>query len=136
MAYTDNLRKQHNDIVAVVREITVKLGSTRLDAPGLRSLLSRLAGQVSFHLAMEDDSLYPRLASSDNAQARTVATTFLQEMGGLAEVFTAFSRKWQVSAIEADPQGFTAESRKVLAALGDRIQRENSVLYPLADKLQ
>jgi iron-sulfur cluster repair protein YtfE (RIC family) len=91
MAYTDNLRKQHNEIVQVVRDITVKLGNQPLDATGMRSLLSRLAGQVVFHLAMEDESLYPRLAASDDQTAKGTATKFMQEMGGVAEVFTSFS---------------------------------------------
>lgn len=136
MPSTDNLRKQHNDIVLVAREITTKLNTVPLDATALRSLLSRLAGQVNFHLAMEDQSLYPRLAACPDEEAKAVARKFMLEMGGLAEVFSVFSRKWQTCVIEADPLGFTAESRKVLAALGDRIQRENSVLYPLADKVQ
>ena len=61
--HTRHLRKQHNDSVLVVREITVKLGAKPLDATGLRSLLSKLAGQVRFHLAMQDEPLCPRLAS-------------------------------------------------------------------------
>lgn len=132
MGFTDKFRVQHDEILAMTREITDKL-KAEPDAPLIRKLLSSLAGKVNFHLAMEDKALYPRLAQQKDTHANTLAAKFMAEMGGLAGVFMAYNNKWQVSAIKSDPEGFAHETRKVFGALAHRIQRENTELYPLAD---
>ena len=133
MGFTDKFRQQHDEILEMVGELNTKL-KARGDAQDLRGALSNLAGKLNFHLAMEDKALYPRLMKID-AQASKMAGRFMEEMGGLAEVFSTYNAKWQVSAIRSDPEGFAAETRKVFTALGKRIARENAELYPLADKL-
>ena len=55
-------------------------------------------------------------------------------MGGLGKVFSNYNDKWQVSAIRKDTAGFASETQGVFAALTQRIKRENTELYPLADK--
>ena len=132
MGFTDKFRVQHDEILALTREISGKL-KPDADASLIRKLLSNLAGKVNFHLAMEDKALYPRLQQQSDANARALATKFMTDMGGLASVFMAYNNKWQVSAIKSDPEGFAHETRKVFGALAHRIQRENTELYPLAD---
>jgi len=133
MAYTDNFRTQHDDILRVAGEITDKL-KKEPDAAVLRKLLSTLAGKVNFHLAMEDKALYPRLMETKDAGTKTLATRFMTEMGSLGGVFTAYNSKWQISAIRSDPAGFSKETQAVFSALAKRIARENAELYPLADR--
>jgi hypothetical protein len=132
MGFTDKFRVQHEEILAMTKEIIGKI-KPEPDAPLIRKLLSNLAGKVNFHLAMEDKALYPRLQQQKDAQAIALATKFMSEMGGLAGVFAAYNAKWQISAIKSDPDGFANETRKVFGALAHRIQRENTELYPLAD---
>jgi len=132
MSFTDKFRAQHDEILTLAQEITDKL-KNQPDPGLLRKLLSNLAGKVNFHLAMEDKALYPRLMQQD-PQAKAMAARFLKEMGGLAQVFIDYNNKWQVSAIRSDLAGFSEETRKVLGALGHRISRENTELYPLADR--
>lgn len=132
MGFTDKFRVQHDEILAMTREITDKL-KAEPDAALIRKLLSSLAGKVNFHLAMEDKALYPRLAQQKDTNANALAAKFMTEMGGLAGVFMAYNNKWQVSVIKSDPEGFAHETRKVFGALAHRIQRENTELYPLAD---
>jgi hypothetical protein len=132
MGFTDKFRVQHDEILALTREITASL-KPQPDAVAVRKLLSSLAGKVNFHLAMEDKALYPRLALQKDSRAQALATKFMADMGGLADVFMAYNNKWQVSAIKTDPDGFSHETRKVFGALAHRIQRENTELYPLAD---
>ena len=133
MGYTDKFRAQHEDILQVARDITAKL-QAKGDPAALRKLLSNLAGKVNFHLAMEDEALYPHLMSAGNAAAKARAGKFKEEMGGLGRVFNEYNAKWQASAIRADFDGFANETRKVFGALAKRIERENNELYPLADK--
>jgi hypothetical protein len=133
MGFTEQFRAQHNDILGVAGQITDELKG-KADAVALRKLLSNLAGKLNFHLAMEDKSLYPRLMGRQDSQANVVASRFMKEMGGLGSAFTAYNARWQVSAIKADPAGFSKETHAVFGALTQRIARENRELYPLADK--
>lgn len=132
MSFTDKFRAQHDEILALAQEISERLKG-QPDPGQLRKLLSNLAGKVNFHLAMEDKALYPRLMQQDS-QAKSTAARFLKDMGGLADVFTGYNNKWQVTAIRTDMAGFSEETRKVLGALSHRISRENTELYPLADR--
>ena len=136
MAYTDNFKRQHQELLAMVGEIAGKLKSDPADAKALRALLSGLAGKLTVHLAMEDKALYPRLMQQQDARSTALAGKFMKEMGGLAQVFATYNNKWQVTAIKADPAGFSDETRKVFGALAHRIGRENTELYPLADKTE
>jgi len=132
MGFTDKFRLQHNEILQVAKEMTEQLRGEP-DPAALRKLLSNLAGKLSFHLAMEDQSLYPRLLGASDPKVKSTAKQFMTEMGGLGGTFTAYNGKWQASAIRADPAGFAEETRAVFAALTQRITRENRELYPLAD---
>jgi Hemerythrin HHE cation binding domain len=134
MAYTDNLRRQHQDLLAMVGELTRRIKAEPGDARGLRTQLSALAGKLTVHLAMEDKALYPRLVEVNVANSRSIAKAFQQEMGGLAGAFTDYNQKWQLNAIAADPSGFARESHAVFSAIGKRIAREDGELYPLADR--
>jgi hemerythrin HHE cation binding domain-containing protein len=135
MAYTDNFRRQHQELLAMVGEVAGKLKAEPGDARGLRNLLSALAGKLTVHLAMEDKALYPRLAEAKVESARGLARSFQQEMGGLAQTFANYNQKWQADAIKGDPGGFARETHAVFAAIGRRIGRENEELYPLADRM-
>ena len=132
MGYTDKFRTQHDEILRAAGEITQHLQG-QADPAAVRKLLSALAGKVNFHLAMEDQALYPRLLESKDPSVKSRAGKFKDEMGGLGQVFTDYNSKWQLSAIRADLAGFTHETRKVFGALAKRIERENAELYPLAD---
>jgi hypothetical protein len=132
MGFTEKFRAQHDDILGVAGEITAQL-KAKGDPAALRKLLSNMAGKVNFHLAMEDEALYPRLMTGGSAAVKSKAGKFKEEMGGLGRVFTDYNNKWQTTAIRADFDGFANETRKVFGALAKRIERENNELYPLAD---
>lgn len=133
MSFTDKFRTQHNEILVIAKEMTAELKGSA-DAAVLRKQLSNLAGKLNFHLAMEDQALYPRLMERKNSDTHALAQKFMAEMGGLGKVFTTYNDKWQVSAIRKDAAGFASETQAVFAALTKRIARENTELYPLADK--
>jgi hypothetical protein len=133
MGFTEKFRTQHGEILAIAKDMTSELKGEG-DAAVLRKLLSNLAGKLNFHLAMEDQALYPRLMERQDAEAKGLAKKFMDEMGGLGKVFGAYNDKWQISAIRKDPAGFASETQAVFAALTKRIQRENTELYPLADR--
>lgn len=136
MSRSANLRRQHDAILALASDLTAAQSSLTSQAEGALAAtrLAKLTGVLNLHLAAEDRALYPQLrASSDPAVADT-ARRFMQEMGGLAKVYGEFAARWRsATAILANPEGFRTETAAVLSALGTRIDRENTELYPLAD---
>lgn len=136
MSRTLRYRQQHAELAALVVELERQLDAATLsaDPTKARTLLSTLAGKLSVHLATEDGHLYPELARSSNENLKRMAVKFAQEMGPIAQTFTAYTRKWPTpSAIKADPSGFIAQTQSVMKVLKDRIKRENQEFYALAD---
>lgn len=139
MAITDAYRRQHIELADLMQAITTKLDDKALANGGAkeaRDLLSKLAGKLLVHLAAEDQALYPRMMASQNAEISTIADHFQKEMGGLKQAFERYYGAWNtVEAIRSDPAGFIDATGKVFEALGKRVDRENTYLYPLADRL-
>lgn len=130
-------RTQHRELAELIGQIA-KLAATpaaaAAKAADIRALLNQLAGKLTVHLSGEDKVVYPALAASPDPQVAATAKRFQSEMGGLVEVFKTFNRTWSESAIKADAGKFTAELGAVAKAVGERVQKEETVLYPLAEK--
>lgn len=138
MRKTEQFRHQHDEIVQVVTELTGHLDEKTLSdhIPEIVALLIRLSGKVKVHLAMEDSKLYPGMVASEDPLARSLADLYQSEMGDLAVVFEAYIAKWlSPDQIHVDKRGFIAETQNLFGVLGDRIRRENEILYPVADDL-
>src|SRR4051795_2592368 len=82
MAATDAFRKQHAEIGALVESLKSALASRKIvdESDKVRTILSSLFGKLSVHLAMEDNSLYPRLEKHEDPKLREVAHRFAREM--------------------------------------------------------
>jgi hemerythrin-like domain-containing protein len=135
MAASDTYRKQHAELVEIVRSIEPLLDPAKLAdaAAEARNLVSKPLGKLSIHLAMEDQSLYPRLIQHADASVRETAKKFATEMGGVKPSVESFGRKWTEAELRANPTAFCDETRKLFILLADRIKRENTQLYPLLD---
>lgn len=129
-------REQHEHLLAAARELDSLLdaGALRANGRAARAALSRLAGRLHVHLAMEDRSLYPALLARPEAPVREAAARMQAEMGRLRTEVDAYLLRWpSAQALEDRPEGFVAETRAVLAALEVRIGREDRELFPLVD---
>lgn len=138
MSRTDSFRTQHIEIVALVTDISSKLNPATLpaQADNVRSTLTSLAGKLSFHLGMEDKHLYPLMLQNANPQTKQMAEKFMAEMGTLADIFKNYTQKWpSADSIKKDPEGFCVQTKEIFKALADRVQREESQLYQLADQI-
>lgn len=138
MSRTKNFRIQHDELLKLAEEITAMLAPARIagESAKVRELLSKLAGQLRVHLAMEDKALYPTLLAAKDPNVQATARRFVDDMGGITKVFGDYSAKWATSsAIAASPERFVADTKALFGALGKRIERENQDLYPLADNL-
>ncbi|HEY8585815.1 MAG TPA: hemerythrin domain-containing protein [Rhodanobacter sp.] len=137
MARTTRFREQHVEILQLASELR-KIGPEELakDAVAARSLLSKLIGKLSLHLAVEDRSLYPELQKSADPNVANMAKRFENEMGGLADAVMAWGKRWPTPvAIQAQPARFVAETTEVVDALKNRILREHQELYPALDAM-
>lgn len=134
MTYTTNLRRQHEELTALAMTL---LGA--LDAPHLetiRKTLTELAGKLSVHGAVEDKSVYPRLAAHSDEAIRATATRLQREFAPVYGAVLAYTQRWVGrGTIEADSATFVKETHGILAALAERMGAEERELYDRVDAL-
>lgn len=139
MSITALYREQHTDLVKVVQDLAANLDEKGLVNGGskdAKELLDKLARRLLVHLSAEDHGLYPKMIASSDEEVSTTAKKFQDEMGSLKTAFQEYYEKWNMEQkIQADPAGFIKQTQGVLEALGARVKQEDTVLYPLADRL-
>ena len=139
MSATAMYRKQHSELMELVKAIAGKLDESALTngaAADASELLTKLVGKLLVHLSAEDYALYPKMIESGDSEAALTASQYRDEMGSLKEAFEGYYGKWNgAKKISSDPATFITETQVVFEALGERVQRENTILYPLADRL-
>jgi hemerythrin-like domain-containing protein len=135
MSATANFRKQHAEILEIAKNIDATLPRLPGGASDVRAQLNSLAAKVNIHLAIEDEALYPRLRAHPDARIQSTANKFTDEMAGIKDAFQKYLKAWTEAAIRANAAAFAAETKSLFGALGQRIKRENTELYPLLDKL-
>ncbi|MEE9613450.1 MAG: hemerythrin domain-containing protein [Thermodesulfobacteriota bacterium] len=139
MIRTEDLRRQHGELLDIVTEMSALLNEDALkeEAGPIRSLLSKFAAKLSTHLKMEDIKLYPVLIDNADEKVRSVANDFMEEMGGLKDAFGKYLDNWPtVPKIQKDPAGFVTQTKGIFEALGKRIEREDNQLYKIFDNLK
>lgn len=138
MEFTNTYKKQHgqlaNMVTSMESNLTEQTVIERTDA--ILEALARFSSLLNIHLAMEDNALYPLLHGSKSSEAESVAAKFEGEMGQLKEIVGNYLSQWEdPRSLKQQPKQFIKETRTLIAALKDRIRRENETLYPLADRL-
>ncbi len=130
------LRQDHAELVKIVGELKVMIGrETPPPSVDLFDVRRRLTGRLIAHLKAEDWVLYPPLLASSDTEIADTARRFVDEMGGLAKAFTAFVERWDAHSIGVDWPGYQRDAGGIIAALTNRIVRENRELYPLLENL-
>ncbi|HEY6100276.1 MAG TPA: hemerythrin domain-containing protein [Anaeromyxobacter sp.] len=129
-------REQHDHLRALSQELERHLHDDLRDGAAARLAVSRLAGALQVHLAMEDESLYPSLVVHPNAELRERARRLRDDLSGLRSALGGYLRRWPTHlAIEREPPAFAAETRALLERLAKRIALEDEELFALADAL-
>jgi hypothetical protein len=137
MGQTDSFRRQHQEILGLVKELEPQLdvASLRRDAAPVATGLQRLATMLKAHLALEDSTLYPKLIAHADPAVAATARRYQQEMGGLQTAFSNYIERWPTaSSIQQQTDLFLSQTQQVVAALLARIEREDGELYPMADR--
>ncbi len=135
MSLTNNFLRQHDEILAIAEQIASKLTVTdlQMNSNEVVAMLTQLAGRLNAHLTMEDNVLYPKLLAHPDQKIKSTAASFINEMGSLKEVFKNYTAKWMDSRnIQAEAPKFIDETTALFSALGQRIDKENNILYPMA----
>ncbi len=135
---TDSYRKQHVELLELAGKLAAKLSKDEVtsNSAEIVSMLSQFASKLNMHLTMEDKALYPKLMASSNPKTAQTAKEYMTEMGGIKQVVEKYIAAWSLAKnITAEPQKFIDESKGIVAALKTRIDKENNILYPLADAL-
>ncbi len=100
------------------------------DLAALAAFRWKLMRLVTGHLAFEDVHLYDALARG-GGEAAAVAQSMAAELGHLLGSFQDHVRDWTPAAITGDWVGYRTASHALIAALVDRMDREEKQLYPL-----
>ena len=138
MRPTETYRKHHHELRAIAARIESVLDAAAIAKdPNAAALAVReLFGKFTIHLALEDNSLYPRCLRHDDPRLRQVADRFQREMGDLGQRFDAYKRSWPGPlAIARDPARFVTDTVAVLALLRARVGREESEFYDIVDQV-
>ena len=131
------LRHQHAAAEDMAAAIVVALAEYRdeYDAIAIARQIGKLNALLRVHFAYEDSILYPSMMTSGDGEAAALACRFKDEMGSLAPQFEEFVRRWSgPTVIAAMFDSFRDEATALFANLGARIERENDLLYPLAER--
>jgi hypothetical protein len=134
----DQLRAEHAEILTISAEIEHLLDprGIRRKAPLLQDLISELIRRTLSHLLLEDRCLYQEMLLSPHDETRELAQQHVVSMGNLAENLRDYVRAWPASASIANaPEKFCTETAHMLHALESRINREERVLYPKAERV-
>ena len=132
------MRRQHEEAEEIAAAIVAALNAYRdeYDAIPIARQIGKLNALLRVHFAYEDSILYPLMAGSGNGDAAALARHFGEEMGTLANEFEDFARRWSGPTVIAGMfDRFREEAMVLFAALGARIERENDLLYPLAERV-
>ncbi|RDS79876.1 hemerythrin domain-containing protein [Dyella monticola] len=133
----DHFKREHADLMVAVTELRDLVHAGVQDhAQTILQQLVAMSAAIKLHLAAEDRVLYPALVHATDPHIAQTGKQFQEEMGDLAQVYMAFTARWNLAAkISKDPDGFRSDANNVFKALHLRVQRENKELYPLAEQV-
>ncbi len=129
---TDLYQKQHAEIKRVMGQVAALLdvNALRNNADDVRSLISRLVGKLSVHLALEDNVLYPYLESSSNPKLTELGKSFRTQVGGLRKALNSYKDAWPTAvSIQENPDQFVKDTEAFIDVIKKRVQLEDDELF-------
>ena len=138
MGLTDNLRKQHKELLEAATKITKLINSEDVskEAARIYNLLSDLDRSLHFHLIKEDETLYPALLRHPDKEIVKLTKQFQKELGGLLHEFHSYIKNWpNIIAVQNNSDEFIKETTRIFDALAYRVDKEDNELFSLIDRL-
>lgn len=129
--FIEELKEEHTQILAHLREVK-KQGVHTMEG---RNSLMAAKDLLCQHLKNEDDKLYPDLkrAAKDDKKLKKMVALFINEMKKASKFCEAFFKKYAISGGGIE---FFQDFEKLYSLLQNRIQKEESILYPEYKNLQ
>lgn len=129
----DELKKQNLEISQLCDVLTVLMEKATLqDNPFVAELMERFKEKVWMHLVFEDKTIYSALLNSDDEKIRQVANTFHESSKAIKHRFSVFVRHWCATSMTAEEYStLCKESLEILGLIKDRIEYENTHMFPL-----
>jgi hemerythrin superfamily protein len=130
----DIIQRQHAEILKLAQDMLKydSIPQVSENAFNISLLLGNLSGKLTFHLSGEDKCIYPYLMNKQDKTTQETTRQFASEMGGLAQAFNDYITKYLSGIkIKDNPAGFIQESREIMKAVIERIDKEEKFLYPL-----
>ena len=135
-----NLKKykdQHEDIFKLIRKIIETLDENKIarDATEIKNVFDGLVSKLKVHFAMEEDNLYLKLEKSENPEIIEAFDKFTFEMNEIHVIFNNFIDDWiEVENIQKNSKQYVSEMKNLFAKLVNHLEKEEAILYPLAEK--
>ena len=131
MSIIEKLKDEHVELRRIADELDrLMAGADPCDLTALARCRWRLVRLVTQHLALEDRQIYSR-APDPASPLGSIAARLKGEIGDLYDSFRGHITAWPSEAIVADWETYRTETRRLLATLHARIDREERELYPL-----
>ena len=138
MKPTYSLRSQNARILDALDQLESMLDpmALRADARSAHLMLTYLLRWSLVHLAMEETMLFPMLRRNIEPSLRRIASRYERELKHLTVSCTEHDQAYaQACTIQAAPETFIAETCRLAKSLRDRMLREESELFALADRV-
>lgn len=129
----DELKQQNEDIAALCRVLSVLVEEKTLhDNPYVCELMARFKEKVWIHLVFEDNTVYAQLARHDNSDISETAREFHDSAREIRKRFSAYVKHWCKPAVsDREHEALISESREIFRLIRERIEYENSHMFPL-----
>lgn len=126
------LIKEHDHLDLVASRLTDAVSAGVANIHAMLLIRTDLVTELNAHLAAEDLHIYPGLIQGKDTSAAKLAGDFVAEFSDLTSEWADYLESWSADAIRYDWALFADETRFMMKRLREWIQRENSLLYPLA----
>ncbi len=136
--YTKELRRQHIKIVRHIKQLRSMINSNDVAASAseIHAPLIELQNMLNEHLNQEDKYLYPELLANGDQETRELVRQLKEGIGDIASMLSGYFPRWDSAGkIRARTGDFVTETLALFKVVYFRIDKENIVIYPLADRL-
>ncbi|WP_295384269.1 hemerythrin domain-containing protein [uncultured Thiodictyon sp.] len=134
MQTLDGYRCTHSELRQMIDDLRALLTTEQLrirpNARTAHELLCDLGERVRRHLAEEDRGLYPSLLIHDDPKVKSIAWGFISGERPLRKIFDDYHKNWLKNCDFNFSDDFVAETHEVFEMVGERIEREEQVLFP------
>lgn len=134
MQSLDGYRSTHSELRQMIEDLRTLLTMDKLrvrpNARVAHEMLCDLGERVRRHLAEEDRGLYPSLLIHDDPKVKSIAWGFISGERPLRKIFDDYHKAWLKNCDFNFSDDFVAETHEVFEMVGQRIEREEQVLFP------